>query len=1022
MEELRIIASRRKIDIISIQEPYTNLTLKNPCNMGLNIKTLYDNKKFSSNKSINQIKTVIAVLNSELTLLKLEKFSNTHFVCVEISKKNQKFYLVNGYFQYSDNIEKYLNHLSNILADLKGENILITLDANAKSALWFNDITDDRGLGLEELIAQHNLYIINKPSALHTYSSESGKSNIDVTLTTQSCLNSVQNWEILDHVTSSDHNLIEMTLYTPVTNDTPTAKTRYNLKWANWKKFQQILNTEIPNSPQVSSHTNNADELAENITRRITAACDFAIPRKKRFTKSVPWWNSELESLKATVRKLRRQLQQTRNPSQRTKIIDKLRPARNKYTALIRKSKLQSWRNFVTCNGNQEPWGIIYKLQTNKIQINEVCSSIQTTGSQTTTWEESAALLLNSVIPDDDPTLNSEWQRNVSTMTAQPPDTENSPPFTTTEVGNTIRRLKNRKAPGNDYLESEIIKQAWPFLTTELTHLYNSCINTGTFPTIWKNGIIKLLLKSEEKLATDPKSYRPICLLPILGKILEKLISNRLQELFDSHPLSANEQYGFRRGRSTEDAVVKMRELVKNSSQKYVVILFFDISGAFDNAWWPAILSNLIDRNCPRNLYNVLNSYLSNRTVEIQNNSFTVSKIVNKGCPQGSILGPKFWNLIFDDLLNKIREDNFDCVAYADDLMVPISGNSRNTLETKANQVASLIHDWCTKHKLTLSKEKSEMLLAKGFLDINRPPTVKIAGQSIKMKRVVKYLGISFGPRLNISPHIDHISAKSKKIFHSIARIAKTHWGLNYRTLNILYKGVFIPVVSYAASGWYDRTNVHHIRKLFHAQRHALLRITKAYRTTSTDALGVLASAMPIDLVLEERRAIYLIRHNREAKIADTIFPPNPDNTDSDYISRTIDHIKNRTIELWQQRWTTSQKGRITFKFIPDVKKRLKENHITPDHYSAQLLTGHGRIGDKLKQLKITDNDLCRCQRSDSVHHILFECPILRKERETLREKVSNENITWPCSLPVLTTQKAFKHFQKFATRAMTNR
>lgn len=177
---------------------------------------------------------------------------------------------------------------------------------------------------------------------------------------------------------------------------------------------------------------------------------------------------------------------------------------------------------------------------------------------------------------------------------------------------------------------------------TQYLGLFNCALTQGTFPSQYKKAQIKVLLKGQDKDPTDAKSYRPISLLPITGKILEKAIAGRLKDLAHNSERSSTRQYGFRPGRSTEDAIVELQRVVRSAQGKYAVGLLFDISGAFDNVWWPSILGNLKARNCPRNLYRLISSYLSNRKAIIAGNAASVEKKVTKGCPQGSVLGPLF--------------------------------------------------------------------------------------------------------------------------------------------------------------------------------------------------------------------------------------------------------------------------------------------------------------------------------------------------------------------------------------------
>lgn len=125
------------------------------------------------------------------------------------------------------------------------------------------------------------------------------------------------------------------------------------------------------------------------------------------------------------------------------------------------------------------------------------------------------------------------------------------------------------------------------------------------FPKVWKQANIKILLKSIDKYPAQIKSYRPISPLPVIGKIYERLIVERLLTLYSKSGGTSNSQYGFTKGISTVDAVSKLITVVKNSQKIYAIAIFIDISKAFDNLPWASILYQLTKLKCPGKLYNV---------------------------------------------------------------------------------------------------------------------------------------------------------------------------------------------------------------------------------------------------------------------------------------------------------------------------------------------------------------------------------------------------------------------------------
>lgn len=160
----------------------------------------------------------------------------------------------------------------------------------------------------------------------------------------------------------------------------------------------------------------------------------------------------------------------------------------------------------------------------------------------------------------------------------------------------------------------------------------------GVFPKIRKRGVVKLPKKSEEKPAEDIKSYRPVTLLPVLGKFSERVIAGWL--LAEIEERLNVRQYGFRKGLGTKDALEKLSRCVSESESKYVYGVFADIKGAFDNAWHVAIVSQLVRWGCSKEIVRLIESYLSGREVKLKVGGAEMGRGVTKGCPQGTGIYP----------------------------------------------------------------------------------------------------------------------------------------------------------------------------------------------------------------------------------------------------------------------------------------------------------------------------------------------------------------------------------------------
>ena len=481
------------------------------------------------------------------------------------------------------------------------------LDANARSTMWHNNESNTKGEILESFVLQHRLVIVNSPQPISTFDNTRGSSNIDVTLGTNAIGRKLRNWKVHKHLTTSDHNLITFEIVKGTQENTPQLNNRYNTKRANWDAYRKELQKQTQQTGlQNIGNDTEAQYLSEQIDKAILEAGEITIPKKKIFIKSVPWWNRKLTELRKKMMKARHKMQRTGDETARKRLLGHFRCARNKYITEIRKAKQVSWEKFVTCEGNRDPWSIVYKIQTKKLRVETVQSNIVSHSKHTITWEETAKILLNTLIPDDDKECETSWHTQIRNETETTASTEDTPPFRVEEINTIINKLNSRKAPGRDLIEVQMVKEAWPVIQHELQTLFNNCLAQKVFPEQFKYAQIRALLKGEDKDRTDPKSYRPISLLPVIGKVLEKLMAGRLRALVNEHHISSDRQFGFRPGKSTEDALVELNRIVKETRSKYAVGLLFDITGAFDNVWWPSILQNLKKRDCPTNLYGLI--------------------------------------------------------------------------------------------------------------------------------------------------------------------------------------------------------------------------------------------------------------------------------------------------------------------------------------------------------------------------------------------------------------------------------
>lgn len=632
-------------------------------------------------------------------------------------------------------------------------------------------------------------------------------------------------------------------------------------------------------------------------------------------------------------------------------------------------------------------WGIPYKIVSKKIRCPTMLSTLKKEdGTFTESWEESAETLLNVLLPPDKLEGETVEQRNIREEMIQEYQIEEEreiEEFTEEEVYESMREMKRKKAPGPDNIHVEILQALSEQIIPVLTSLYNECLRQRRFPNNFKQAEVIIIHKGEDKDPALPKSYRPVCLLNTMGKLQEKLLCKKLNQIRTEIGLHPG-QYGFRKGRSTEDAINKVFEIVNESIKKYVLMIFIDVSGAFDNLWWPSFFERLRRMRCPKNLYGSLRNYCQDRYASLSCPTGKKTKHITKGCPQGSVCGPMFWDVMLEELLEQLTIDPevLGSIAYADDLLLIIDANSRRELENKSNEVLIRVNDWMNKVKLTISDSKTTYSLIKGNLE--RDPIIKIRGKTIKRKMETRYLGIIIDEQKLFTKHMNCVCEKATKIMHSIASLAQKEYRISFRQMRIYLSTILASIVGYGSSVWAHRLiNKKNAEKLNRAQRGFLVRMTGAFGTTATQALTVLTGVMPMHLETQKRACNYWLKKEKYEKIIQIIGLDIRN-------KRELKEIINRKR---QNEWENSTKSRRLYNFIPILENI--PNYFNPKQGLVHFLTGHGPYPTYLERFNLKDDAYCECGELGTPEHIVLHCEntIENEEHREMRRRLERIEI-----------------------------
>ena len=253
-----------------------------------------------------------------------------------------------------------------------------------------------------------------------------------------------------------------------------------------------------------------------------------------------------------------------------------------------------------------------------------------------------------------------------------------------TEIG----RLNPKEATTFNNIPAKVLKSSSEICSESLQLIFNDCVQNGLFPDLLKLADVTSLHKTEEK--TRKKNYRPVSVLPTVSKVFERLLDKQIISYMV--PYLSSLLCGFCKVYDAQHALVRMLEKWKTSldNRENVGAILMDLSTAFDCIKHDLLLAKLDAYGFNCEALRLVNSFLENRHQRVKiNGSFSTYKQLSLGAPQGSVLGPLFFNIYINDLLLSIQDA--DICNYADDITIYACDNNLDNVIARLENDSSII-------------------------------------------------------------------------------------------------------------------------------------------------------------------------------------------------------------------------------------------------------------------------------------------------------------------------------------------
>lgn len=575
----------------------------------------------------------------------------------------------------------------------------------------------------------------------------------------------------------------------------------------------------------ISLQDNDSEEMLNNWMSEVEVILDDMAPMKLTPLRKngIPFMNNNIRELQRRRDFLAKHIRRRRNAATGAD-WDELRAAKRQVKSAIRQASKDHASSLLEDRNSRGAWRFIR-------ETTFTCSKTRNTSLNAEHANNYFAEIVKSETDTD--VRVPQFCDNVNAM--------NIRELQVTDVQTMLSQLKASTAPGCDKLPGFLLKSLAKEIAPNLTKIINCSVTAGLVPSLWKQANVTAVYKG--KGAKDnPANYRPISILPILGRMMEKAIATQLYQHCEQQQIIPNTQFGFRRNSSCETALIAATDSWMTSLDEGMVVgaLLLDFSKAFDMVPHSLLLNELCKINLSMAALQWFHSYLDQRKQRVANGQQQACwRDVTRGVPQGSGLSP----LLFNIFVRNLPLDNpAKTHQFADDVTHSAAAKLATEVVSTLEESFRVTKEFCDTKGILINATKTQFVIFRApGKRVADDIEIHVMGHGIQHVRTVKLLGMTLDRGLTFGPHITGVVQKCNGLLGMLAKAAPY---LPSKILKIAYFSLIRTNLEYA-SAVYASASITHLKKLDTLQKIASRIIShapsRAHSAPLIEALGLQA-------------------------------------------------------------------------------------------------------------------------------------------------------------------------------------